>query len=248
VSRGSRSALVTGASSGIGRAVAERLTGDGVRVLSVDLEPDPDGPGEPFKADLTTRDGNRAAVQAALEGFGFLDTVVANAGFQHVSDVGAFDEDRWDALIAILLTSPFLLAKYSWEALKESGRGRFVAIASAHALVASPFKAGYVSAKHGVLGLIKTLALEGAKDRVAAIAVCPAFVRTPLVEKQIAAQAQAHSLPEERVLEEVILAPHAIKRLIEPSEVADAVAMLLGPSGELFTGTAYTMDLGWTAR
>lgn len=217
-------------------------------MLSVDLEPDPDGPGEPFKADLTTRDGNRAAVEAALDKFGSLDAVVANAGFQHVSGVASFDEDRWDALIAILLTSPFLLAKYSWEALKVSGRGRFVAIASAHALVASPFKAGYVSAKHGVLGLIKTLALEGAEDRVAAIAVCPAFVRTPLVEKQIAAQAEAHGLPEERVLEEVILAPHAIKRLIEPAEVADAVAMLLGPSGELFTGTAFTMDLGWTAR
>jgi 3-hydroxybutyrate dehydrogenase len=123
-----------------------------------------------------------------------------------------------------------------------------VAIASAHSLVASPFKAGYVSAKHGVLGLVKTLALEGAQDRIAAVAVCPAFVRTPLVEKQIAAQAEAHGLSEDRVLEEVILAPHVRKRLIEPSEVANAVAMLVGPSGELFTGTAFTMDLGWTAR
>jgi 3-hydroxybutyrate dehydrogenase len=248
VTEGFRSALVTGASSGIGRAVAARLVNDGFRVLSVDLEPDPRGPGEPFKADLTTREGNRAAVETALDSFGALDAVVANAGFQHVSPVASFHEDRWDALIALLLTSPFLLAKYSWEALKNSHTGRFVAIASVHSLVASPFKAGYVSAKHGVLGLIKTLALEGADDAIAAVAVCPAFVRTPLVEKQIAAQAQAHGLPEDRVLEEVILAPHARKRLIEPSEVADAVAMLLGPSGELFTGTAYTMDLGWTAR
>jgi 3-hydroxybutyrate dehydrogenase len=248
VTEGTRSALVTGASSGIGRAVAGRLVDDGFRVLSVDLEPDPEGPGEPFKADLTTREDNRAAVEAALESFGGLDAVVANAGFQHVSPVASFDEDRWDALVALLLTSPFLLAKYSWEALKSSGSGRFVAIASAHSLVASPFKAGYVSAKHGVLGLVKTLALEGAADRIAAVAVCPAFVRTPLVEKQIAAQAKAHGLSEDRVLEEVILAPHARKRLIEPSEVADAVAMLVGPSGELFTGTAFTMDLGWTAR
>ena len=243
-----RSALVTGASSGIGRAVAGRLVDDGFRVLSVDLEPDPEGPGEPFKADLTTREDNRAAVNAALDSFGGLDAVIANAGFQHVSPVASFDEDRWDALLALLLTSPFLLAKYSWDALKNSGCGRFVAIASAHSLVASPFKAGYVSAKHGVLGLVKTLALEGAEDRIAAVAVCPAFVRTPLVEKQIAAQAKAHGLSEDRVLEEVILAPHARKRLIEPSEVANAVAMLVGPSGELFTGTAFTMDLGWTAR
>lgn len=248
MTEGTRSALVTGASSGIGRAVAGRLVDDGFRVLSVDLEPDPQGPGEPFKADLTTREGNRAAVDAALDGFGGLDAVVANAGFQHVSPVASFDEDRWDALVALLLTSPFLLAKYSWDALKSSDGGRFVAIASAHSLVASPFKAGYVSAKHGVLGLVKTLALEGAEDRIAAVAVCPAFVRTPLVEKQIAAQAKAHGLSEDRVLEEVILAPHVRKRLIEPSEVADAVAMLVGPSGELFTGTAFTMDLGWTAR
>jgi 3-hydroxybutyrate dehydrogenase len=223
------------------------LVDDGFRVLSVDLEPDPEGPGEPFKADLTTRQDNRAAVNAALDSFGGLDAVIANAGFQHVSPVASFDEDRWDALMALLLTSPFLLAKYSWDALKNSGSGRFVAIASAHSLVASPFKAGYVSAKHGVLGLVKTLALEGAEDRIAAVAVCPAFVRTPLVEKQIAAQAKAHGLSEDRVLEEVILAPHARKRLIEPSEVANAVAMLVGPSGELFTGTAFTMDLGWTA-
>jgi 3-hydroxybutyrate dehydrogenase len=248
MSEGFRSALVTGAASGIGRAVAARLVEDGARVLSVDLEPDPDGPGEPFKADLSTREGNKSAVEAALDAFGSLDSVVANAGFQHVSPVAEFPEDKWDSLISILLTSPFLLARYSWDALKNSGHGRFIAIASAHALVASPFKAGYVSAKHGVLGLVKTLALEGAEDGIAAVAVCPAFVRTPLVESQIAAQAKAHKMPEERVLEEVILAPHAIKRLIEPAEVADAVAMLLGPKGELFTGTAFTMDMGWTAR
>ena len=245
---GTRSALVTGAASGIGRAIAARLVEDGAEVLAVDVEPDPDGPGEPFAADLTTREGNRAAVHAARERFGSLDAVVANAGFQHVAPIAEFPEDRWDALLALLLTSPFLLAKYAWPSLVDSGAGRFVAVASVHGLVASPYKAAYVAAKHGVLGLVKTLALEGAGDGVLATAVCPGFVRTPLVEAQIADQARAHGLPEERVLEDVIVAPHAVKRLLEPEEVADVVAFLLGPGGRGFTGAAVTMDLGWAAR
>jgi 3-hydroxybutyrate dehydrogenase len=244
----SRQAIVTGAASGIGRAIAQALVDDGARVLAVDLEPDPGGPGEPFAADLTTREGNRSTVERAIGTFGGLDTIVANAGFQHVAPVAEFDEDRWDALLALLLTSPFLLARYGWEALAASGQGRFVAIASAHGLVASPFKAGYVSAKHGVLGLVKTLALEGAEQGITATAVCPGFVRTPLVEGQLAAQAEAHGLPEEQVLEDVILAPHALKRLIEPEEIAEAVRFLLGPGGGAFTGAPLIMDAGWTAR
>jgi 3-hydroxybutyrate dehydrogenase len=239
--------LVTGAASGIGKAITERLAKDGFSVLGVDLNP-ADGPGESFGADLTTREGNKAAVDAALERFGRLDAIVPNAGFQHVSPVADFPEDRWDALLSILLTSPFLLSKYAWPALKASGDGRIVVIASAHALAASPFKAGYVSAKHGAMGLVKTLALEGAPDGILASAVCPGFVRTPLVEAQIADQAKAHNLPEEEVLEKVIVAPHAVKRLIEPEEVADVVAFLLGAGGKAFTGAPVTMDMGWTAR
>jgi 3-hydroxybutyrate dehydrogenase len=170
------------------------------------------------------------------------------AGFQHVAPVAEFDEDRWDALLALMLTSPFLLAKYAWEALAASGDGRFCVLASVHGLVASPFKAGYVSAKHGVLGLVKTIALEGAAVGISASAICPAYVRTPLVETQIADQAKAHGVPEERVLEEVILAPQAVKRLLEPSEVADVAAFLLGPAGRSFSGAPVVMDLGWTAR
>jgi len=234
----SRVALVTGAAGGIGAAIMSKLEADGWSVHGVDVA----------DADLTTREGNRAVVDSALERFGRLDAVVANAGFQHVAPIAEFPEEKWDALVALLLTSPFLLAKYAWEALVASGDGRFCVIASAHSLAASPFKAGYVSAKHGVLGLVKTLALEGAAVGITTSAVCPAYVRTPLVEAQIADQARAHGLPEERVLEDVILGPQPIKRLLEPAEVADVVAFVLGPTGRSITGAPLVMDLGWTAR
>ncbi len=239
----SRVALVTGAASGIGAAIVQRLGGDGWDVVGVDVKGDVD-----IEADLTTREGNERAVNATVERFGRLDAVVPNAGFQHVAPVAEFPEERWDAILALLLTSPFLLARYAWPHLVAAGEGRFVAIASVHGLVASPFKSAYVSAKHGLLGLVKTLALEGAPDGISATAVCPGYVRTPLVEAQIADQARAHDVPEERVLEDVILAPHAVKRLIEPTEVAGVVAFLLGPEGRAFTGAPVTMDQGWTAR
>jgi 3-hydroxybutyrate dehydrogenase len=244
----SRVSLVTGAASGIGRAIAGRLERDGGSVLAVDLEPCADGPGEPFAADLSTRAGNRAAVDAALERFGRLDVIVANAGFQHVAPISEFPEERWDALLAVLLTSPFLLARYGWETLAAAGDGRFLVVASVHGLVASPFKAGYVAAKHGVLGLVKVLALEGAARGISVSALCPAYVRTPIVEAQIEAQAAATGVPPERVLEDVLLAPQAVKRLLEPEEVAEAAAFLLGPGGRAVTGAPFVMDLGWTAR
>jgi 3-hydroxybutyrate dehydrogenase len=231
-------ALVTGAASGIGEAIASRLEADGWDVHAVDVA---DG-------DLTTREGNRMVVDAALDRFGRLDAVVANAGFQHVAPVAEFPEERWDALVALLLTSPFLLAKYAWDALAASGDGRFLVVASVHGLVASPFKAGYVAAKHGVLGLVKVLALEGAAVGISASALCPSYVRTPLIESQVADQARVHGVSEERVLEDVILAPQAVKRLLEPKEVADAAAYLLGPHGRAVSGAPFVMDYGWTAR
>jgi 3-hydroxybutyrate dehydrogenase len=242
-----RTALVTGAASGIGRAITTRLRDEGWDVLGVDLRAD-DVEGDAFAADLRTRAGNRDAVSVALARFGRLDALVPCAGVQHVAPVATFPEDRWDDLLALLLTSPFLLARGAWEALAASGDGRIVAIGSVHSLVASPFKAAYVAAKHGLLGLVRTLALEGAPAGILATLVCPGYVRTPLVEGQVEAQARAHGLPAERVLEDVILAPHAVKRLIEPDEVADFVAYLLGPGGRAFSGAALPLDLGWTAR
>ncbi|UGS39154.1 SDR family NAD(P)-dependent oxidoreductase [Capillimicrobium parvum] len=240
-----RCALVTGSAGGIGRAVVARLVAEGFDVVACDLRPQDGG----VACDLTTREGNRAAVDAALERHGRLDAIVANAGMQHVAPVAEFPEDRWDELIALMLTSPFLLARYAWDALVQAPEGgRFLAMASAHGLVASPFKSAYVSAKHGVVGLVRTLALEGAEAGIVATAICPGFVRTPLVERQLAAQAQAHGLPEDAVLRDVILAPHAIKRLLEPEEVADLVAFLLGPTGRAFSGAPIPIDLGWTAR
>ncbi|HEY6963275.1 MAG TPA: SDR family oxidoreductase [Gaiellaceae bacterium] len=221
-----RVALVTGARGGIGAAIVERLGADGWIVHGVDVE----------DADLTTRAGNRKVVDAALAAHGRLDAIVPNAGFQHVAPVRDFPEERWDALVALLLTSPFLLAKYAWDALAASGGGRVCVIASAHSLTASPNKAAYVSAKHGVLGLVKTLALEGADVGIAATAVCPAFVRTPLAERQV----------EERGLDAVI-EKHAVKRMLEPAEVADVVAFLLSPAGRGITGVPVPVDLGWTA-
>jgi 3-hydroxybutyrate dehydrogenase len=220
-------ALVTGARGGIGAAIVTRLEADDWTVHAVDID----------DADLTTHEGNKHVVDAALATYGRLDAIVPNAGFQHIAPVRDFPEETWDRLLALLLTSPFLLAKYAWESLVASGEGRVCVIASAHALTASPFKAGYVAAKHGVLGLVKTLALEGADVGIAATAVCPAFVRTPLAEQQV----------EERGLDAVI-EPHAVKRLLEPSEVADLVAFLLGPAGRGITGVALPIDLGWTAR
>jgi 3-hydroxybutyrate dehydrogenase len=250
----SKVALVTGAASGIGLACAERLAADGMRVVLADVNEKAGAEharrlgGTFVGADLTARDGCRKLVDAALRAHGSVHVLVNNAGYQHVSPIEDFPEDQWQRMLALMLTAPFLLTRYCWPSMKKQKWGRVVNIASIHALVASPYKVGYVSAKHGLIGLTRTAALEGGEHGITVNAICPAYVRTPLVDSQIADQAKANKLSPEQVIETIMLAPAAVKRLIEPHEVADFVAYLCGEAAGTITGAALQMDLGWTAR
>jgi len=250
----SKVALVTGAASGIGLACAERLAADGMQVVLADLNEKAGREhakrlgGTFVAADLSTRAGCKALVDAALKAHGGVHVLVNNAGYQHVAPIEEFPEDQWDRIISLMLTAPFLLTRYCWPSMKQQKWGRVVNIASIHALVASPFKAAYISAKHGLVGLTRTAALEGGEFGITANAICPAYVRTPLVDAQIADQAKANRMSEDEVIEKIMLAPAAVKRLLEPREVADFVAYLCSEPAGTITGAALTMDLGWTAR
>lgn len=247
-------AIVTGAASGIGLACAERLAREGSTVVIADLNEKLGGEharrlnGHFVAADLSKREGCRSLVDETLRLHGTVHILVNNAGFQHVSPIEAFPEDQWERMIGLMLTAPFLLTRYCWPAMKKQRWGRIVNIGSIHALIASPFKVAYIAAKHGLVGLTRTAALEGGEDGITANVICPAYVRTPLVDDQIADQAKANRMSPEEVIEKVMLAPAAVKRLIEPAEVADFVAYLCSDAAGVITGAALAMDLGWTAR
>ena len=247
-------AVVTGAASGIGLACAERLAADGMKVVLADMNEKAGAEharrlsGDFIHADLSQRSGCRNLVDQALKKHGAVHVLVNNAGYQHVSPIEDFPEDQWERMLALMLTAPFLLTRYVWPQMKKQKWGRVVNIASIHALIASPFKVGYIAAKHGLVGLTRTAALEGGEHGITVNAICPAYVRTPLVDNQIADQAKANRMSAEEVIEKVMLAPAAVKRLIEPAEVAACVAYLCSDAAGVITGSAMTMDLGWTAR
>jgi 3-hydroxybutyrate dehydrogenase len=199
-------------------------------------------------ADLSTRQGCRSLVEEALARHGTVHILVNNAGYQHVAPIEEFPEEQWERMIALMLTAPFLLTRYCWPAMKRQKWGRIINIGSIHALIASPFKAAYISAKHGLVGLTRTAALEGGEHGITVNAICPAYVRTPLVDSQIADQARTNRMSPDEVIEKVMLAPAAVKRLIEPAEVADFCAYLCSEPAGVITGAALAMDLGWTAR
>lgn len=246
-------AVVTGAASGLGKAIAERLAADGAQVVVADIADSGAAVAQAIGGVFVQGDSSKRAdckrlIDATLARFKTIHILVNNAGFQHVSPLDEFSEDMWDKMQAVMLTAPFLHTRYAWPAMKAQGWGRVINIASVHGLVASPNKVGYVSAKHGLIGLTRTAALEGGIHGITVNAICPAYVRTPLVDNQIADQARTQGIRPEEVIEQIMLAPAAVKRLIEPEEVADFVAYLCSPAGGVFTGAALTMDLGWTAR
>jgi 3-hydroxybutyrate dehydrogenase len=244
---GGRRALVTGGGSGIGRAAALRLAEAGAHVLVVDRDADTAAAvaekidGTAVTADLSDLD----AIDALdLD----VDVLVNNAGLQHVAPIHEFPPDRFSYILRLMLEAPFRLVRGALPHMYARGWGRVVNISSVHGLRASPYKSAYVSAKHGLEGLSKVIALEGAEHGVTSNCINPAYVRTPLVEGQIADQARTHGISADEVVEQVMLAPAAIRRLIEPDEVAEAVAYLCSPAAQSVTGSSLVMDGGWSAH
>ena len=243
-----RHAVVTGGASGIGAACAERLAAADADVLIVDLD-------EQAAARVAAGLGGRACgVDLAAAGFdadalaAHADVLVNCAGLQYVAPVQEFPPDKFRQLLAVMLEAPFRLARAALPHMYEQGFGRIVNISSVHGLRASPYKSAYVAAKHGLEGLSKVIALEGGPRGVTSNTICPAYVRTPLVEKQISDQARLHDIPPEQVISDIMLTEPVIKRLIEPAEVAELMAYLCSPAASFANGSSWVLDGGWSAR
>lgn len=246
-------AVVTGAASGIGLAVSESLADAGYQVVMADVNVEAGKAeaalinGHFVKVDLTDAESCKAMIDETVEKFGSVDVLVNNAGIQHVSPIEDFSVEKWNFIISLMLTAPFLLTKYAWPHMKKAGWGRVVNISSVHGLRASEFKSAYISAKHGMMGLTKTTALEGGPHGITVNAICPAYVSTPLVDNQIDAQAEAHGISREDVISNIMLKKAAIKKMIEPKDIGAAVLYLCSDAAGCITGTDFTIDCGWTA-
>jgi 3-hydroxybutyrate dehydrogenase len=256
-----RNALVTGSTSGIGLGVAQALAAEGANIVL-------NGFGDPAEvewtraglaaahgvevaysgADLSRAEGVREMMTLAADALGGVDILVNNAGIQHVAPIEDFPPAKWDAILAINLSSAFHAMQAALPGMRERGYGRIVNIASAHGLVASPFKSAYVAAKHGIVGLTKVGALETAQAGITCNAICPGYVWTPLVEKQIEDQAAAHGIPREQVIRDILLAAQPNKRFATVDEIGALVVFLATEAGASITGTALPVDGGWTAH
>ncbi len=248
-------AIVTGAASGIGLAIARDFAQHGVRVIVSDVDVEGGRTaadalrGARFlAADMTKGQDIQQLVDQTIANEGQVDILVNNAGIQHVAPITEFPEAKWRQIIDIMLTAPFLLTKAVLPGMYAHKWGRIINVASVHALRGSAFKSAYVTAKHGLLGLTRVTALEGAEHGVTCNAICPSYVRTALVEKQIADQARIHGIPESEVVEKIMVSEGAIHRLLEPEEVASLVTYLCTDAASAITGSAPTIDCGWTAH
>jgi 3-hydroxybutyrate dehydrogenase len=251
--------IVTGAASGIGFAIAEAFAKEGADVTIADLDEDGGkraveeiqklGRDALFvKTDIAKREDCKRLIDETVKKFNRIDILVNNAGLQHVSPITEFPEDKWDLLVGVMLTGAFLCTKYALPHMIQRKSGRIINMSSIHGLIGAKYKSAYVSAKHGIIGLTKVTALEMLEQGITANAICPTFVRTPLVEKQIDDQAKAHGIPREEVLEKVILAEAPMKRMLEPEEVAELSVYLASDLARNITGASIPIDEGWTAQ
>jgi 3-hydroxybutyrate dehydrogenase len=254
-----KTAVVTGAASGIGLACAELLAKAGAVVVLADLNAEGGeaaakridaGGGRAFfqQTDVSQVESVRRLMDAARQRFGSVDILINDAGLQFIAPIVEYPEDKWNQLIGVMLTGSFLCTKYAMPAMIERKWGRIINMSSIHGKVASAFKCAYVSAKFGIIGLTRVTALEGAPYGITANAICPAYVRTPLVEKQIAGQAKTHNIPESEVIEKIMLASAPIKRLLEPIEIAELALYLCSEAAGGITGADLSIDCGWTAH
>ncbi|MDO6390841.1 3-hydroxybutyrate dehydrogenase [Pontibacter sp. BT731] len=254
-----KNAIITGGTSGIGLGIARLFAAQGYNLLLNGLEKNgqqiADDLAQEYKVKVMFSSANmqqpeqiREMVQQAEQEFGQVDVLINNAGIQYVAPVDEFPEDRWDAIIAINMSATFHTSKAVWPGMKARGFGRIINIASAHALRASEFKVAYVAAKHGVAGITKVLALEGAPHGITCNAICPGYVRTPLVEAQIAAQARAHQMSEAEVIEKVMLKKQPIKQFVEVKALGNLALYLASESASQLTGAMLPVDGGWSAQ
>jgi len=254
-----KTVLITGSTSGIGLGIAKEFAKEKYNIVFNGLETD--GPqiaenmGKEYgiktmysPANMLKPEEIKAMIDEALTKFGSVDVLVNNAGIQFVSPVEDFPADKWNAIIAINLTSAFHNTQNVWKKMKEQKFGRIINIASAHGLVASEFKSAYVSAKHGLVGFTKTIALEGAPFNITANAICPGYVKTPLVEKQIADQAKTHNIPESEVISKIMLEKQAVKEFVTVEAIGRLAIFLAKDEANTITGTALPVDGGWTAQ
>lgn len=254
-----KTVLITGSTSGIGLGIAKVFAKEGYNIIFNGLERDGGEIANSVAtqynieylfspANMLLPEALREMVKAAMVQFGTIDILINNAGIQHVSPIESFPEEAWDQILAINLSASFHLTKAVWPHMKAQGFGRIINIASAHGLFASEFKSAYVAAKHGIVGFTKTAALEGAPYGITCNAICPGYVRTPLVEKQVSDQARAHNLPEEEVTKKIFLSKQAIKEFISIESIAAMALFLASETASTITGIALPIDGGWSAQ